>query len=142
MIGGQALDLDLEGKEEISIYKVEQMHSLKTGELISCSVTTGARIGGADTEQLNSFIRFGKYLGLAYQITDDLLDIEGGDDLGKDRGSDVKKKKVTYPSVAGVEKAREKVDQLTKTALGELDCFGSSAIPLKSITQYLCERKS
>ena len=142
MIGGQALDLDLEGKVEISIDKVEQMHSLKTGALLSSAVTSGAMVGGASSHQLESLRRYGNYLGLAYQITDDLLDIEGGDDLGKDRGSDIKKKKVTYPSVAGVERAKENVGQLTKCALRELDSFGNNAIALRSITQYLCERKS
>lgn len=142
MIGGQALDLSFEGKEQISIDKVEKMHSLKTGALISCSVTAGARIGGADKEQLESFKRFGNYLGLAYQIIDDLLDIEGGEGLGKDTGVDIKKRKVTYPSVAGTESAKKKVEKLTNSALSELEKFGSDALPLISITTYLGERKN
>nr|NIT13779.1 hypothetical protein [Candidatus Dadabacteria bacterium] len=96
----------------------------------------------ASREQLESLINFGNYLGLAYQITDDLLDVEGGVDTGKDKGSDLKKRKVTYTSVAGVDKAREKIEQLTKSALGQLDAFGSSADALRAITHYLCERKN
>ena len=142
MVGGQALDLSLEGKEDISVEKVEQMHCLKTGALISCSIVAGARIGGADKEELESFKRIGNTIGLAYQIIDDLLDIEGGDDLGKDTGADVKKKKVTYPLVAGTDIAKKKVEQLTRSALSEIERFGSDALPLKLITKYLRDRKN
>lgn len=142
MIGGQALDLYLEGKEDISLEIVEKMHGLKTGALLGCSVIVGARIGGADEEQLESFSKIGNCMGLAYQIIDDVLDIEGGDYLGKDTGVDIKKNKVTYPLVIGIENAREKVEQLLSTALSELDKFGSSAQPLISITKYLGSRKN
>jgi len=142
MIGGQALDLSLEGIEEVLIEKVAEMHSLKTGALISCSVTTGARIGGAGKEDIESFRNFGNYLGLAYQIIDDLLDIEGGDELGKNIGADIKKKKVTYPSIVGIEAAKKKAEQLTDMAFAEIERFGDGALPLRLITKYLGERKN
>jgi len=142
MIGGQAIDLSLQGAKQIPVDMVKQMHLLKTGALIRSSVAVGARIGGGGQNQIEALERFGTCLGLAYQIRDDLLDIEGGADLGKDARSDIEKNKVTYPSVAGSDSAREKVDQLTNNALKELDIFGESATPLKEITKYLCERKS
>ncbi len=142
MIGGQALDLSLEGIEEILIDKVEEMHCLKTGALISCSVTTGARIGGAGKEDLESFRYFGNYLGLAYQIIDDLLDIEGGDEIGKDIGADIKKKKVTYPSIVGIEAAKKKAEQLINMAFAEIERFGEDSLPLRLITKYLGDRKN
>jgi len=142
MIGGQALDLSLEGKEEILIDKVEEMHCLKTGALISCSITTGARVGGAGKEDLESFRIFGNNLGLAYQIIDDLLDIEGGDEIGKDIGADIKKKKATYPSIVGIEAAKKKAEQLTNMAFAEIERFGEDAVPLRLITKYFGDRKS
>ncbi|NIS08118.1 MAG: polyprenyl synthetase family protein [Candidatus Dadabacteria bacterium] len=142
MIGGQALDLSLEGKEDISVGIVEKMHGLKTGALLGCSVMVGARIGGAGDEQLESFKKIGNCMGLAYQIIDDVLDIEGSENLGKETGADIKKNKVTYPSVVGIENAKNKVEQLLSTALYELDKFGTDAQPLISITKYLGSRKN
>jgi geranylgeranyl diphosphate synthase type II len=142
MVGGQVLDLYLEGSDTIDIKKVEEMHLLKTGALITCSVMAGARIGGANTNELESFKKFAQCIGLAYQIMDDLLDIEGNDDLGKEIGVDKKKKKVTYPSIAGHEESKRKIEELTNYALSEITRFNNSALPLKLISKYLVERKN
>lgn len=142
MVRGQSLDLFMEGRSDIDIEKVEEIHRLKTGSLISCAVKTGARFAGSDNDMLARFTRIGNCIGLAYQINDDILDIEGGDDFGKSIGSDVKKKKLTFPSVAGMEKAKKKVDELTNMALSEIEVFGDDSVALAEIIKYLGERKN
>src|SRR3989304_5120219 len=106
MVSGQAFDLALEGKE-VSVELIEKVHSLKTGALIEASVTSGARVGGANEDQLLQLKCYAKYLGLAFQIIDDVLDIEGGTEIGKSRGADARKNKATYPALVGVERARK-----------------------------------
>lgn len=142
MVKGQSVDLLIEGNENIDIDIVEDMHLHKTGALIRCSVTTGARFAGAEDDLLESFGKIGNYVGLAYQINDDILDIEGGDDFGKNIGADIKKSKVTYPSVAGLEAAKRRVVELTESALLEIKKFGDNPSALSEIVKYLGERKN
>lgn len=142
MVMGQSLDLFMEGSNQIDLNIVEEIHRLKTGVLLSCSVKIGARFAGADSNLFSKFEKIGDCIGLAYQINDDILDIEGGDDYGKIIGADIKKKKMTFPSVAGLEFAKSKVDELTQIALSEILSLGESARPLYEITKYLGERKN
>jgi geranylgeranyl diphosphate synthase type II len=137
MVGGQAIDLSLEGSKEVTIDMSERVHSLKTGALIEVSVMTGAKIGGANHKELYQLNSYSKALGLAFQIMDDVLDIEGGGEIGKNRGGDARKKKATYPSLIGVENARRMAEQLTKDAVDALRTFGSEAAPLREIANYL-----
>jgi geranylgeranyl diphosphate synthase type II len=137
MVGGQAIDLSLEGSKEVTIEMSERAHSLKTGALIEVSVMTGARIGGANSKELYQLNSYSKALGLAFQIMDDVLDIEGGGEIGKNRGGDARKKKATYPSLIGLENAKRMAEQLTKDAVGALEAFGSQAAPLREIANYL-----
>ncbi|MGH7889522.1 MAG: polyprenyl synthetase family protein, partial [Thermodesulfobacteriota bacterium] len=103
MVKGQALDLALEGKEKIDPGLIEKLHSLKTGALIEASVLSGGRLGGANEEQLFKLSKYAKCIGLSFQIIDDVLNIEGGTEIGKGRGTDARKKKATYPGLLGVE---------------------------------------
>lgn len=137
MVGGQAIDLSLEGSKEVTIEMSERVHSLKTGALIEVSVMTGARIGGANSKELYQLNSYSKALGLAFQIMDDVLDIEGGGEIGKNRGGDARKKKATYPSLIGLENTKRMAEQLTKDAVGALETFGSQAAPLREIANYL-----
>jgi geranylgeranyl diphosphate synthase, type II len=137
MVGGQAIDLSLEGSKEVTIDISERVHSLKTGALIEVSVITGAKIGGANSKQLDQFKSYSKALGLAFQIMDDVLDIEGGGEIGKSRGGDARKKKATYPSLIGVEHAKQMAEKLTRDAVNALETFGSEAVPLREIASYL-----
>jgi geranylgeranyl diphosphate synthase, type II len=137
MVGGQAIDLSLEGGKEVTIEMSERVHSLKTGALIEVSVITGAKIGGAKSKQLDQFKSYSKALGLAFQIMDDVLDIEGGGEIGKSRGGDARKKKATYPSLIGVENAKQMAEKLTRDAVNALEAFGSEAVPLREIASYL-----
>jgi geranylgeranyl diphosphate synthase type II len=137
MIEGQAIDLSLSGTNEVAIEEVERMHELKTGAMIRASVTAGARIGGADRRQLEKLTSYAESVGLAFQIIDDILDIEGDGDLGKERGNDRRHGKSTYPGLAGIEESRGKVSELTHGAVLALDDFGEKAEPLRQIALYL-----
>lgn len=141
MVGGQAIDLSLEGSKTVNLEMSERVHSLKTGALIEVSVITGAKIGGASSKQLHQLKSYSKALGLAFQIVDDVLDIEGGGEIGKSRGGDARKEKVTYPSLIGVEDAKRMAERLTKDAVNALENFGGEALPLREIAKYLGGRK-
>ncbi len=141
MVVGQAIDLSLEGSKEVTIEIAERVHSLKTGALIEVSVLAGAKIGGANRKELYQLSSYSKALGLAFQIMDDVLDVEGGGETGKSRGGDARRKKATYPSLIGVEDARRVAEELTKDAVNALESFGSAAAPLREIANYLGGRK-
>ncbi len=140
MVGGQAFDLALEGKE-VSVEFIEKVHSLKTGALIEASVASGARVGGASEDQLSQLEWYAKYLGLAFQIIDDVLDIEGGTEIGKSRGADARRNKATYPALVGVERARNVALELTEKAVLAIKDFDDSADPLRDLAFYLGGRK-
>lgn len=140
MVGGQALDLALEGNE-VTLEVIEKMDSLKTGALIEASVTSGGKIGGANGNQIYHLKRYAKAFGLAFQVTDDVLDIEGGTEMGKDRGADARKKKATYPGIIGVEKAKEVAIELGMKAVHFLKDFDERADPLRKLALYLGGRK-
>ncbi|HKQ31731.1 MAG TPA: farnesyl diphosphate synthase, partial [Thermodesulfobacteriota bacterium] len=107
MIEGQVIDLALAGNKDVTLGEVERMHTLKTGAMIRASVTAGARIGGADEGQLGKLSAYAEAVGLAFQIIDDILDIEGEVDLGKERGNDERHGKSTYPGVAGINESKK-----------------------------------
>ncbi len=140
MVSGQALDLALEGKE-VGVEHIEKVHSLKTGALIEASITSGARAGGANEDQLLQLKCYAKSLGLAFQIIDDVLDIEGGKEIGKNRGADARKNKATYPVLVGVERARNVALELTEKAVLAIKDFDDRADPLRDLAFYLGGRK-
>lgn len=137
MIEGQAIDLALAGIKDVTIGEVERMHALKTGAMIRVSVTTGARIGGADKVQLAKLTSYAEAVGLAFQIIDDVLDVEGEGDLGKERGNDARQGKSTYPGLAGIEESKRKASELTRSAVRMLEGFDEKAEPLRQIALYL-----
>jgi geranylgeranyl diphosphate synthase type II len=141
MVGGQVQDLMSEGKK-ISAAELEHLHRHKTGALIQVSVEAGALMAGASPEDFQALSRYGEGIGLSFQIADDLLDIEGGEEIGKDLGSDLKKDKATYPSIVGVEKSRTMAREITEKALQSLERFGPSADPLREIAKYVVYRKN
>jgi geranylgeranyl diphosphate synthase type II len=137
MIEGQAIDLALEGRRAASLSEIENMHSLKTGAMIRTAVTTGARIGGASAEQISALASYAGALGLAFQIRDDLLDLDGASDTGKAKGNDARRGKSTYPELAGVEESRRKITALIRDAVSHLSGFDERAEPLRQIAVYL-----
>jgi geranylgeranyl diphosphate synthase, type II len=143
MIEGQILDMQAEnplhGIEPLDY--LLKMHGLKTGKMIKASVEMGAVAAGANSAQLNNLISYAENIGMAFQIIDDILDIEGDSaTLGKPVGSDVNNKKLTFPDVLGIEESREYAENLISTAVKALDIFGEKALPLKKIANYIIKR--
>jgi geranylgeranyl diphosphate synthase, type II len=142
MIGGQVIDLECETRE-VNLATVEYMHVHKTGALITASLEAGAVVGGGAPDQVHSLIRYGHHFGLAFQITDDLLDIEGdAGEMGKQPGSDVAKNKKTYPALAGLVRTREAAREHVDQALAALNTFDDRAEPLRALARYLLTRKA
>lgn len=141
MVGGQQADLDAEGKA-VSPEELEYIHSHKTGALLTASVLSGAIAGVAEEEQLKQLKEYGMAIGLAFQIKDDLLDVEGeSSKLGKSTGQDKKAGKATYPAVWGIEASREKLSQAITRALTSLEGFGEEAEPLRQIARFIANRE-
>jgi geranylgeranyl diphosphate synthase, type II len=141
MVGGQVVDIQSEGKP-VDPSLVNFIHSHKTGALIHASVTSGAILGGGTEEQVNAISSYGEKIGLAFQIADDILDVEGDSKtMGKGVGGDARKKKITFPGAVGLQKAKEIQGRLVEEALGALKAFGERADPLRSIAVYIIERK-
>lgn len=141
MILGQILDITSEGKQ-LSVGEIEVMHALKTGALIEAALQSGAIIGCANNSQLKFLKIYSKKIGLAFQVADDILNVEGNPGLmGKAVGTDSLREKGTYPSILGLEKSKEFAKDLINTALQALDGFDKKADPLRAIATYIIERK-
>jgi len=143
MVGGQVVDMESEGKPDMDLPTVQYIHTHKTGALIKASVVAGALLGGADAERLASITRYGEAAGLAFQIADDILDIEGTtEEIGKDAGSDQARGKATYPAVMGLAAAKEEAQAMMDEAMNALKPFGAEADPLREIALYIVKRKN
>ena len=143
MVGGQVVDMESEGKPEMDLPTVQYIHTHKTGALIKASVVAGALLGGADQQQLAAIRRYGEAAGLAFQIADDILDIEGTtEEIGKDAGSDEARGKATYPAVMGLAAAKQEAQAMMDEAMLSLEMFGAAAEPLRAIARYIVERKN
>lgn len=141
MIGGQVVDLESEGKE-IPFPVLEYIHIHKTGALILASVRCGAMLGGAVDAQLSALTRYAGAIGLAFQIADDILDVEGSaQEMGKRAGGDELKGKATYPSFLGVEESRKRAGELTELAIGAISGFDARADALREIAKYITARR-
>ncbi len=142
MVGGQGLDLENEGKT-ITAEELRKMHAGKTGALFIAAVRGGAHLAGATDNELLALTKFADLLGLAFQITDDILDVEGTqEELGKPVGSDEKNHKSTYVSLYGLEGAKALSEKTVTEALECLEQFGDNAEPLREITRMMCGRRS
>lgn len=143
MVGGQVVDMESEGKAEMDLATVQYIHTHKTGALIKASVKAGAILGGADETRLASLTTYGEAIGLAFQIADDILDIEGTtEEIGKDAGSDEARGKATYPAVMGLAESKKRAGELVDMALESLAGFDHRADPLRDIATYIVKRKS
>jgi len=141
MVGGQAADIAGEGAVP-SLEAVEFIHARKTAAPITAAVRIGAIAAGAPRETLDAVSAYGRSIGLAFQITDDLLDVDGtAEGMGKAVGKDLARGKMTYPSVAGLEGARARVGSLIRDAASSLEPFGESAWPLRAIAEFVRDRR-
>ncbi|MDD2897965.1 MAG: polyprenyl synthetase family protein [Desulfuromonadaceae bacterium] len=143
MVGGQVIDMESEGRPDVDLATVQYIHTHKTGALIKASVVTGALLGGAVGKQLSAITRYGEAAGLAFQIADDILDIEGTtEEIGKDAGSDQARGKATYPAVMGLAAAKAEAQAMMDEALKSLELFGPEADPLREIARYIVQRRN
>ncbi len=145
MAGGQAMDLAAEGAEQtMNLAELENMHIHKTGALIRASVKLGA-LSQSDVEpvQLEKLDHFAKCMGLAFQIRDDILDVEGDTQtLGKPQGSDEARHKTTYPALLGMTEAKQRANELHQEAIDSLSYWGETAQPLRNLAEYIIHRQS
>jgi geranylgeranyl diphosphate synthase type II len=139
LVGGQAFDLEAENRK-VDLAMVEYIHVRKTGALILASVRIGARVGGAKAGDLKRISRYGEYLGLAFQIADDIVDFHGEAVGGHGESERKERKKATYPSVIGVVQAKEQLKELLQQSVQQLVPFGPGAEPLRAIAQYVGDR--
>jgi len=142
MVGGQVVDVQSEG-EAVDTGVLNFIHTRKTGAMITAAVKAGAVLSNAGEVELNALTSYGRHVGLAFQIADDILNVEGDHKLmGKGTGSDTKRGKVTYPALVGMDASRKKAGELVEGALSAIKNFDHRAEPLRMIAAYIIERKA
>jgi geranylgeranyl diphosphate synthase type II len=142
MVGGQVVDIESEGKT-ITAETLEYIHIHKTAALIRVSLRAGVRLAGGDAAAVVAVSDAGQSLGLAFQIVDDILDVEGSlEVLGKTAGSDERKQKATYPALHGIEASRREARRLIEETKSRLAVFGGRSAPLCALADYVVERKN
>ncbi|HOI75612.1 MAG TPA: polyprenyl synthetase family protein [Syntrophales bacterium] len=142
MVGGQVVDILSEGRP--SDYEtLHYIHSGKTGRMILASLRTGAILADGGEEELEAVSEYGRHIGLAFQISDDILNVEGDPSLlGKGTGSDAARRKVTFPALIGLEESRSMARQSIEAALEGIQRLDERADPLRRLARYILERKS
>ena len=142
MVGGQVADLEAEGKP-VGPEMLEYIHRSKTAALIRASITAGALCMGAPPEDVARLRRFGETIGWAFQVTDDILDVEESSQaLGKTAGKDLAQQKATYPSVFGLERSHQIAKELAGKGISELTAYGERADRLRAIAEFLVHRRT
>jgi len=144
MVYGQYLDIENENNKNINQNLLDEIHNLKTGKLIECSIMLGQIGGFAKKDLIDSLEDFSKQIGLAFQITDDILDVTQSEEiLGKNKNSDMKNNKITYIDIIGLDAANNKAKQLTESALKTINsCNISEKEKLVDMAKYLINRES
>ena len=142
MVGGQVADLEAEGKD-VAPAMLEYIHRSKTAALIRASVVSGALCAGAGDADVARLRRFGEQIGWAFQVVDDILDVEESSAaLGKTAGKDQAQRKATYPAVYGLDKSRAIAHELAEKAVDELSAYGERASRLRELADYLVLRRA
>lgn len=141
MVQGQMIDISSEGKV-ISLEELQDLQQLKTGALIEASVQTGALLGEGGSQEIDALCAYGRHVGLAFQVADDILNVEGRPEmLGKPVGSDRALQKATGASLMGLKQAKARAAELIDNALEEIKIFGTREEPLAALARYIIERK-
>ncbi|MGK7915669.1 MAG: geranylgeranyl diphosphate synthase CrtE [Prochloraceae cyanobacterium] len=142
LVGGQVIDLESEGKSDISVETLNFIHTHKTGALLEASVLSGAILAGAKDKEIQRLSKYAQNIGLAFQIVDDILDITcTQEELGKTAGKDLQAQKATFPSIWGLEESKAQAKRLVEAAIAELTPFGEKAEPLRAIANFIMARK-
>jgi geranylgeranyl pyrophosphate synthase len=140
MVGGQYIDTQATGTD-MTLDELQNMHSMKTGALIRASLALGGIAANAIEEQLAALDEYGTHIGLAFQVADDILDVEGDSEtLGKTKGKDAEANKPTYVKLLGLDGAKAEAQRLLGAALAALEDFGKSADHLRDLAKYIVER--
>lgn len=141
MIEGQMRDIAAQ-RQHLDIESLKTIHNLKTGAMIDAAVSGGAIAGGGSDRQVHALSMYARSLGLAFQVTDDLLNVEGDPEImGKSTGTDALREKATFPALLGVGESKQYAADLVAIALRSLEIFDNKAMPLYAIAQYVLERK-
>ncbi|MDJ0737075.1 MAG: polyprenyl synthetase family protein [Nostocaceae cyanobacterium] len=141
LVGGQVVDLESEGKSDVSLETLTYIHNHKTGALLEACVVCGGILAGASPEEIQRLSRYAKNIGLAFQIIDDILDVTATQEqLGKTAGKDLQAQKVTYPSLWGIEESRKQAQRLIEAACAELAPFKDKAQPLIALAYFITSR--
>jgi geranylgeranyl diphosphate synthase, type II len=141
LVGGQVLDLESEGKTDITAETLSFIHTHKTGALLEASVVSGAILAGASKADVTRLSNYAQNIGLAFQIIDDILDITATDEqLGKTAGKDLQAQKATYPSLWGLEKSQAKAQELVDSAIAQLSTYDAKAEPLRAVANFIVTR--
>lgn len=142
MVGGQAIDLESEGRR-IDLTCLRRMHMGKTGALFRAALRTGAILAGASEKELAALTQYAEAFGLAFQITDDILDVTGSEaEIGKPVGSDRRNEKSTYVTLTSLARAQELADEAIEAALSAVEIFGEKASFLQDLVRFLSHRRS
>lgn len=140
MVGGQAIDLAATN-QALPYSELVTMHSLKTGALIEAAVAMGASCSKATSSQQQALSGYASAIGLAFQIQDDILDVEGKSvDIGKPQGTDIAANKATYPGILGLQRAKAEAQMLCDQALASLSVFDENAAPLRELAYFIVKR--
>lgn len=143
LVGGQVVDLECEGKKDVTLDTLNFIHTHKTAALLEASVVSGGILAGGSESDIQRLSRYAQAIGLAFQIVDDLLDITSTqEELGKSIGKDMNVEKATYPRLLGMEESRLQAEQLVESAKAEVVGFGEAAFPLMAIADYITARKN
>jgi geranylgeranyl diphosphate synthase type II len=141
LVGGQVVDLESEGRSDITVEMLDFIHTRKTAALLEVSVVSGAILTGVDQPSRDRLTRYAQRIGLAFQIVDDILDITATtEELGKSAGKDLKAQKATYPSLWGIDESRRRAQMLIEEAKAELAPWGEKALPLTTLADFITER--
>ncbi|MDV2991279.1 MAG: Farnesyl diphosphate synthase [Chroococcidiopsis sp. SAG 2025] len=143
LVGGQVVDLESEGKSDVSADTLHFIHTHKTAALLEACVVSGGVLAGLEESDLQRLSRYAQNIGLAFQIIDDILDVTAtAEELGKTAGKDLQAQKVTYPSLWGIEESRRQAQALIATAKEELTPFSKKAQPLIALADFITNRKN
>lgn len=143
LVGGQVVDLECEGKSDVSLETLAYIHAHKTGALLESSVVCGGIVAGGSAEDLERLSRYAQNIGLAFQIIDDILDITATSaELGKSAGKDLQAQKATYPKLLGIEESQRRATELVSSAKASLDVYGDRARPLQALADYITTRRN
>lgn len=141
MVEGQMRDVAAQN-QRLDIESLKTIHNLKTGAMIDAAVSAGAIAGGGSDRQVHALSMYARSLGLAFQLTDDILNVEGDPEtMGKSTGTDALREKATFPALLGIGESKEYAAELVAIALRSLEIFDNKAMPLYAIAQYVLERK-